>query len=238
MILIVAEPGDIGALWLRTQLARRLAHPVEIVTPAQLVYAPSILQRLTSRCSDADFRLGDGRTLRMSAVRGMVNRVTTVPTAHLHAADAGERDYAASELHAFLLGWLASFDCPMLNAPSPESLSGPSHSQLSALHFAAIAGLGCRRTNITAKAPQPPEHTPMPLLMAHFVLDGQVIGPLLPTATRDAMIAFAGLWGARLVQIQTVPDGGSTEFVRATSLVDFPAGGDTLVRAIARALSP
>ena len=87
MILIVAEPGDIGALWLRTQLARRLAHPVEIVTPAQLVYAPSILQRLTSRCSDADFRLGDGRTLCMSAVRGMVNRART--RGYLTAAPPG-----------------------------------------------------------------------------------------------------------------------------------------------------
>ena len=93
----------------------------------------------------------------MSAVQGMINRIRAVPTAHLHAADAAERDYAASELHAFLLGWLASFDCPMLNPPAPELLAGPSHSRLSALHFAAIAGLGCRPMNITTTAPQPLE---------------------------------------------------------------------------------
>lgn len=238
MILIVAEPGDLAALWLRTQLGRRLANPVEVVTPARLVYAPSILQRLTSRHSDAEFRLSDGKTLRMSAVQGVINRVRAVPTAHLHAADAAERDYAASELHAFLLGWLASFDCAMLNAPAPESLSGPSPSRLSALHFAAIAGLSRRRTQVNTKEPQPLEQTPMRGTVVHFVLDGQVIGPLLPAPMRDAMIAFARLWGSRLVQVETVADDGRNEFATATSLVDFPAGGDALVRAIARALSP
>jgi hypothetical protein len=238
VILIIAEPADLGALWLRSQLACRLAGPVEVVTPAKLVYAPSILQRLTSRCSDGDLRLSDGRTLRMPAVQGMINRIRAVPTAHLHAADDAERDYAASELHAFLLGWLASFDCAMLNPPAPESLAGPSHSRLSALHFAAISGLGCRRTNITTMAPQPLEQAPTERIAVHFVLDGQVIGPLLPVAMRDAMVAFARLWGARLVQIETISDEGRNEFVRATSLVDFQAGGDTLVRAIARALSP
>ena len=58
----------------------------------------------------------------MSAVQGMINRIRAVPTAHLHAADVAERDYAACELHAFLLGWLASFDCPMLNPPAPDRL--------------------------------------------------------------------------------------------------------------------
>ncbi len=236
MILIVAEPGDLAAHWLRAQLRRRLAHPVEVVTPARLVYAPSILQRLTSRQSDADFRLSRDKTLRMSAVQGVINRIRTVPTAHLSAAEAAERDYAASELHAFLLGWLASFDCAMLNAPAPESLWGPSHSRLSALHFAAVAGLSCRRTRVTTKAPQPLE-APMRGTVAHFVLDGQVIGPLLPASMRDAMIAFAQLWGSRLVQIETVVNGGQNEFATATSLVDFPSGGDALVHAIARALS-
>lgn len=238
MILIIAEPADLGALWLRSQLARLLADPVEVVTPAQLVYAPSILHRLTSRCSNGDLRLSDGRTLRMSAVRGMINRMGAVPTAHLHAADAAERDYAASELHAFLLGWLASFDCPVLNPPSPESLAGPSHSRMSALHFAAIGGLGCRPISITTMAPQPLEQAPTQSTVVHFVLDGQVIGPILPAAMRDAMVAFARLWGTRLVQIETVSVDGCNEFVRATSLVDFQAGGGTLVRAIARALSP
>jgi len=237
VILIIAEPDDLGALWLRSQLDRRPADPVEVVTPATLVYAPSIVQRLTSRVSDADFRLTDGRTLRMSAVQGVINRIRAVPTAHLHAADAAERDYAASELHAFLLGWLASFDCAMLNAPAPESLSGPSHSPMSTLHFAAIAGLSCRRTQIKTTAPQPLEQAPPRRTAVHFILDDQVIGPLLPAPMRDAMVAFARLWGARLLQIETIAGGGRNEFVSATSLVDFAAGGDTLIRAISRALS-
>ena len=237
MILIIAEPADLDALWLRSQLARRLTDPVEVVTPAKLVYAPSILHRLTSRYSDGDLRIEQQQHSRMSAVQGMINQIRAVPTAHLHDADAAERDYAASELHAFLLGWLASFDCPMLNPPG-QSLAGPSHSQLSALHFAAIGGLRCRRMNITTMAPQPLEQAPTESIAVHFVLDGQVIGPLLPVAMRDAMVAFARLWGAQLVQIETISDDGCNEFIRATSLVDFQAGGDTLVRAIARVLSP
>ena len=238
MIVVLAEPADSGALWLRAQLDRHLAAPVEIVTPARLVYSRSILHRLTSSQTESRFELGDGTTLRTSEVRGIVNRLTAVPTAHLDGAAPAERDYAATELHAFLLGWMGSLDCPLLNPPAPENLAGPLHSPLSALHFAALSGLPCRCASVTADAPGPPPPAVAGRPVRHFVLDGQVIGPPLPAALRDAMIMFARLWGARLVQIETICQGGRHEFVSASSVVDFHAGGDALVRAIARVFSP
>ena len=51
------------------------------------------------------------------------------------------------------------------------------------------------------------------------------------------MILFARLWGARLVQIETIRDRGRHEFVAASSVVDFQAGGEALVRAIGRVFS-
>ena len=238
MILVLAEPADAGALWLRSQLKRHLATEVQVVTPAGLVLARSIVHRLTSERTESCFQFSDGRTLRVSAVQGIINRITAAPTVHFARAEHAEREYAATELHAFLLGWLASLECPLLNSPAPESLAGPSHSRLVALHFAALAGLYGRRATVAADAPQPPMHTATGNVAIHFVLDGQVIGPLLPAATRDALILFARLWGARLVQIETVHDGGRYEFVSATSVVDFRAGGGALVHAIARVFSP
>jgi hypothetical protein len=237
VIVILAEPADSGALWLRAQLDRRLTAPVEIVTPAKLVYARSIVHRLASTQTESRFELGDGTTLRASELRGIVNRLAAVPTAHLAGAAAAERDYAATELHAFLLGWMASLECPLLNPPAPENLAGPSHSPLSALHFAALSGLPCPRTRVAADAPGPPAPA-TGRLVRHFVLDGQVIGSPLPAGLRDAMIMFARLWGARLVQIETACQDGRHEFVAASSVVDFPAGGDALVRAIVRVFSP
>jgi hypothetical protein len=237
VIAILAEPADLGALWLRSQLLRRLAPPVEIVTPARLVYSRSILHRLTSTESEARFELADGMTLRTPGLRGIVNRLTSLPTAHLAGAAAVERDYAAAELHAFLLGWLASLDCPLLNPPAPENLAGPSHSNLSTLHFAALSGLSCQPAIVAVGTPQPPPPAPVGTAVRHFVLDGQVIGPPLPSATRDSMILFARLWGARLVQIETTRDRGRHEFIAASSVVDLQAGGEALVRAISRVLS-
>ena len=42
--------------------------------------------------------------------------------AHVHEDD---RSYAAAEMQAFLLAWLSSLECPVLNRPSPSNLGGP-----------------------------------------------------------------------------------------------------------------
>lgn len=229
MILLIAEPGDMAALWLHAWLAKHGTAAVRIVTPAQLGYASSVAHYLGSPRDGIAFDLGPAGRLCSQDISGVVNRVMIAPQAHIERAPEADRLYASGELHAFMLGWLASLPCPMLNAPSPELLSGPHHSELATLHFAAIAGFECDAD--PPSAPQP--------ATTHFILDGQVIGPLLNSAARDSMILFARAWNARLVQIETRPGaGGRRHFLSATSMADFPRGGALLARAILKALCP
>lgn len=236
MILIVAEPFDTAALWLRAAMAGATRMRVRAVTPSQLAYAPSAIHRLSTTDADIAFTLGDGTSLRGADLSGCINRMTAIPQAHLARAAAADRNYALGELHAFTLGWLATLPCPLLNPPAPESLAGPFHSEMAARHFAVHAGLACAPAAIApGDALDPPPRRPGTDM--HFVIDGQAIGALLPIAQREAMIQFAALWGGRMVQIETRADDGARHFVSATSLIDFPRGGAALVRAMLRALA-
>ena len=236
MILIIAEPADGAALWLEPRLARYSDRPVKIVTPARLVYARSIVHRLDTRGSDFRFEISGGETFAAAALSGVVNRILTFPVDHLAAAAPGEREYAAGELHAFLLGWLASLACPVLNRPAADCLAGPCHSEVVARHFAAVAGLTSDRACLTSASPWPPPPGPRFAAVRHFVLDGQVIGPPAAQSDAAALIRFAALWGARLLQIDTERAAGRTRLLNASAFADFSSGGPALVRAIARAL--
>ena len=150
----------------------------------------------------------------MSAVQGMINRITAVPTDHLEPPSrrAGLCCKGVVRLPPRLAG--------LARLPNAQSTCagmdcGTVAFEIERAYFAAIAGLGCRPMYITTKAPQPLELAPAERSRAHFVLDGHVIGPLLPRE-RDAMVAFARLWGARLVEIETISEEGGNAFVKAT----------------------
>lgn len=235
MILILAEADDSDALWLRAALAECVEKRVTVLTPTQLVCARSIVHRMSSDGGDFTFVFADGSSLGAGEVHGLVNRMSNLPTAHLAFAADGDRDYAAAELQAFLLGWLASLSCPMLNPPAPESLVGAWHNEVAALHLATIAGLRCRPAGTGADGPLLPPSGAANL--RHFIIDGRVVGPILPAAERDVLEQFSHLWGARLLQVDTVIEEGRLTFVDASVLPRYPTGGRPLVRAMAQVLS-
>ncbi len=236
MYVVLADRSDHSALWLCSNLQPLLPHPIVHITPAQLVYSTSITHRLETDRAQSHFDLADGSTLKFENVSGVINRFDTMPTAHLDRAEKTERDYAATELQAFLLGWLASLECPVLNPPSPEWLGGSWHSPMAAAEIAAQVGLACFPTAVCSDTTPPPENSVTPT-EAHFVCNGRLFGPLVDSQLRDALIGFAHAWGAPLVQIDMRRRSEGPAFVRASSFVDFPRGGATLTRAIAQALA-
>jgi len=236
MILIIAEPFDMAALWLHARIAESGGMPAKVVTPAQLSYALSITQYLGSPHDDIAFRLANEETIRMRDVAAVINRIVTVPQAHINQAPEADRNYASSEIHAFMLGWLGALPCPVFNPPSPESLSGPWHSDIAALNFAVLAGFACTPATLGTGEGLKPFAADTASVDTHFVLDGQVIGALLDASARDAMIQFAQLWGTRLVQIDSCVREGRRHFVTASSMADYRRGGALLVRAILKAI--
>ncbi len=49
--------------------------------------------------------------------------------------------YVSAEMTAFLLSWLSGLDCPILNRPTPNCLSGPGWRQEQWIHLAARLGI-------------------------------------------------------------------------------------------------
>jgi hypothetical protein len=79
------------------------------------------------------------------ALRAVVCRLAGVDPGELERFHADDRLYAAAEMQAFLLGWLSSLPCPVLNRPRPGHMAGP---LLAPEEWAARA----RRLGIPARA--------------------------------------------------------------------------------------
>ena len=224
MILVIAEPGDAAALWLSERM--RLRADVGVVTPTQLVCSRSIIHRMSDAGAASRIALVSGPVIDSQHLTGVVNRLSEPPTAHFTHATPADRDYAGQELYAFLLGWLASLSCPVINRPTPSSLAGAWHGPIETEHFAAHCELPLYRG------------APAPSVTSLFVLRGQMIGPILNARQRDALLQFAKLWGADLIQIDVTASNGRHELVRAASFADYRLGGDGLVRAVMRVFAP
>ncbi|MEI9851358.1 MAG: hypothetical protein WDN24_11565 [Sphingomonas sp.] len=180
--------------------------------------------------------LADGTALRAAELSGAVNRVTAVPQAHLARAAPADRAYATGELHAFMLAGSPRSPARCSTRPRPKGWRGRAIPKMAARHFAVQVGFACAPLALALDDALDPPPRP-PGTDTHVVLDGRVIGAIVPTAAREAMLQFAQLWGGRMVQIETRRHGGARHFVAATSLVDFPRGGALLVRAMLKLLA-
>jgi len=67
----------------------------------------------------------EGQVIATSAITAVVTRMPAVSEAELGHVHEEDRGYAAAEIQAFLLAWLSSLVCPVLNRPSPSNLGGP-----------------------------------------------------------------------------------------------------------------
>lgn len=82
-----------------------------------------------------------GSVVAAREIRGVLVRrpwIMEVELAHIATAD---REYVAAEMNAFLLAWLSSLPCPVLNRPRGTCLCGPDWRPLQWAQAAARAGL-------------------------------------------------------------------------------------------------
>ncbi|HEV2688646.1 MAG TPA: hypothetical protein VGV35_08835, partial [Bryobacteraceae bacterium] len=82
-----------------------------------------------------------GQVVRARDIRGVLVRRPWIIEQELAHMDASDREYAGAEMNAFLLSWLASLPCRVLNRPSGTSLCGPNWRPLQWAHAAACAGI-------------------------------------------------------------------------------------------------
>ena len=86
----------------------------------------------------------DGRPVPTDGIRAVITRMPAVGEAELAHVHEDDRRYAAAEMQAFLLAWLMSLECPVLNRPTPSNLGGPSWSTAEWVRRARRLGLAAR----------------------------------------------------------------------------------------------
>jgi hypothetical protein len=81
-------------------------------------------------------------------IDGVIVRLPAVSHSDLPHIIEVDRTYLAAEMTAFLLAWLSSLKCPMLNRPTSSCLSGPYLRQEQLTYFVAQLGVpvvSCRK---------------------------------------------------------------------------------------------
>ena len=86
----------------------------------------------------------DGQLIATRDIRAVVTRIPAVGEAELMHLHDDDRRYAAAEMQAFLLAWLMSLECPVLNRPMPSNLGGPFWSTAEWVRRARRLGLAAR----------------------------------------------------------------------------------------------
>jgi hypothetical protein len=83
----------------------------------------------------------DGRRVPVANLQGVLTRRPAVLSEELAWLDPGDRQYVAAETNAFLVAWLSSLPCPVVNRPTTTSLCGPAWDELHWRSAAAGAGV-------------------------------------------------------------------------------------------------
>lgn len=141
-------------------------------------------------------------------IRGVVTRLTRVTPDDLAHVIEEDRGYVAAEMTAFLVSWLSSLRCPVMNPASAVSLAGPAWRRERWLHAAARAGLAAGHA-------------------AEAEVVVTVVGKECVGAPDPALAALArrlaALAGANLLELGLAREGEAWTLVHATPWPDLLA---------------
>lgn len=236
MWLVLCDPYDQSALWAGQGLRARGLHPVEFVSPMQLVCAP----RLEYRAEDgkpvqASATLTDGRRIDVAGLRGVLNRATRVEYPQLRHAALSDRPYVQSELDAVFLAWLGALNAPVFNPAHTSGWAGPwLHPFAWALHAqrAGFATLVCRCGYGGLEIPL--VHGPT---SACLVFGGRTF-PALPDLLTQAALNLSKRVQVPLLGITLAWSfDGHASFVNASATPDLQVGGPAFLDALHDAFS-
>jgi hypothetical protein len=119
MLIILAKREDEIAAWLAH---RWQSHNAVLLSAADLSMRGWSLHLASPGKSRAC--IGD-RDVRNEDINGVVTRMPRVDVEDLEQIVPSDRQYVAAEMTAFLLAWISSLTCSVLNRPTPGNLGGP-----------------------------------------------------------------------------------------------------------------
>lgn len=100
-----------------------------------------------------------GQIVPVPTITGVLTRLPAIHADMLPHIHAGDRDYVATEMTAFLTAFLSALPCRVLNRPTAGSLIGPAWRPEQWIRAAAKAGIPVRpiHRSVRLGAPSPPE---------------------------------------------------------------------------------
>jgi hypothetical protein len=230
--LAICDPADAAGRWAVAGLRRR-GLPIELIAPDEVFLGVRLVHRVTRAGSQLALETRSGLIVRGDALRGVLNRMLTVPAGAVAAVAPGDRAYVAEELEAAVTSWMAGLACPVLNRPSPGLLFGRSYPAARWRQLGAAVGLPTAPWRfVTNEQPEPPAQE------AHTtaVIGDDVIDPPEPELALAAreLVRRAGLGVAGL---SFGAAAGGWQLLDATSLPDLRRHGDSGLAALERALT-
>lgn len=85
-----------------------------------------------------------GKVIEVAQITGVLTRLPVVFPEELFHIVPKDRSYVAAEMTAFLVSWLNTLKCPMLNRPTPTCLLGPNWRSPQWIYAAAQVGMSIR----------------------------------------------------------------------------------------------
>ena len=155
MIVVVASVYDDAA---RSVVARWDSQRATMLTAEDLCRPGWTLQLPTDRSGNSVI---DGSVVPNGEIGGVLTLRSSVLPAELRSIRREDRQYVSSELNAFLLVWLTSLNCRVVNRPSAMSLAGPNWRQEQWTVMAASLGIPVqpRRRTVPETTVPPPDDT-------------------------------------------------------------------------------
>lgn len=245
MWLILSDATDAAAAWTAVGLRRLGLDPVVLLGVEELLIGVEVVHRV-SRDGTAWTRLTlhDGRVLRSGEIRGVVNRLASLPAAAVGHLGEASRPYALEEWDAASTSWLAGLPCPVLNPPVPGAPSGLWRRVQRWQRLARSAGL-----------PSPtwsPDSSPAGTAMVPqsggrdvgeaggesvrvLVAGSRVVNAPAPHMV-DPLVQMAQMAGTPLIEVEFVPTESGYVLGWVSLLPYLPAFGDEGLRALAATL--
>lgn len=242
MWLVLCSAQDVSALWAYQGLQARGLRPLELVTAEMLPYSLKWDHRLGAAGASTSITLADGRVIKSDAMRGVLNRLTSVPLQHL--AGTPDYDYATQEFAAFFMSWLYTLPQPILNRADAQGLCGAWRHISEWVWLAARAGLPTPAYRQTSDD-QIDETLELRRLFpvgtpttSAIVVGDRVVAPSLPQGIRAGCLRLAHLSQTPLLGIELTKGAfnGTWTFAGATPMPDLCLGGEPLLDALAAEL--
>lgn len=243
MWLVLYASNDVSALWAYQGIKARGLAPLELVSAEMLAYGLRWVHQLGADGVNIEITLADNRVIRKDAIRGVLNRLLSVPYEHFLLVDPADRNYATQELAAFYMSWLYTLPQPVINRPTPQGLAGQWRHVSEWVWLASKAGLSTpdyRQSSNDHVEEMFVERSLVPIgtpVNTVIVIAGHVFGAPAPAEIHEGCRRLAELSGTALLGVEFAPgSAGPWTFAGATPYPDLRLGGQAFLDVLASVL--